>query len=712
MPILGSFKTLLILPALFSCADGTVFPADAENNAEVTTKVMLEVPEDHFVRGSVDIFAFSNEGAGHLDSYQHMDSFTGQNISLRSRSGEKKIFICANGQRSAYGWAIVNSTEALDKIYLELQKERRMALCGTATGVITAGHTGPNHMELRRIASEIVLRSIRCDFTGSGYDGESITDVCVYLTNVNSRCPVTADGEILPGETINSGKLDMEDVAGFSEPDMVYQRMSGSITADWKNVDMSFICYPNTSSREGPGTPFTRLVIEGRIEGETYWWPIDINRDSGTESPGIHRNSSYVYDVSITRKGVKDPDTAIGTEAAEVAMDIMPWREMDDRRVMFHDTEIVVRSPGQGTRAILPEENAVNDINLLVFSDGIVEKSIWKDAIQGSESIEFSLPLVKDRNYSIAVLANLGRRLKIKDYSGWEETAVEMSGKEGFPDGLPMSAFAEGITPEKGGKIAMELSRLTAKLSIRMDRSLLDKDVNLNVRHVRIGNLPKHAYICHESKAGSYHDVYERGFELDAVQCKPLNTTGKGGASDEVSVYMLENMQGGRPDPNTTSFIEIEMDYLSDELISYDSPLVYRFYIEDEDGSYDIERNCHYHITVTPEDDGLSQNGWKADKSGIGPVIPVFELMPGDLVKGHVGDTVRIWCECYPRTAPFDPGYEELNYDKSIGIYDYRVDDDGHGVTLYLKKPGTGIVYMSAGHPINRSGMVLVNVMP
>lgn len=86
--------------------------------------------------------------------------------------------------------------------------------------------------------------------------------------------------------------------------------------------------------------------------------------------------------------------------------------------------------------------------------------------------------------------------------------------------------------------------------------------------------------------------------------------------------------------------------------------------------------------------------------------------MPGDLVEGHVGDTVRVWCECYPRTAPFDPGYEELAYDKSRGIYDYKVDDDGHGVTLYLKKPGAGIVYMSAGEPINRSGMVLINVLP
>ena len=87
-------------------------------------------------------------------------------------------------------------------------------------------------------------------------------------------------------------------------------------------------------------------------------------------------------------------------------------------------------------------------------------------------------------------------------------------------------------------------------------------------------------------------------------------------------------------------------------------------------------------------------------------------MHPGNYLEGHVGDSLHIWCECYPRTSPFDIGKEELDFDRSRGIYDYRIDEDGHGVTLYLKKAGTGIIYMSAGEPINRSGMVLVCVNP
>ncbi len=319
--------------------------------------------------------------------------------------------------------------------------------------------------------------------------------------------------------------------------------------------------------------------------------------------------------------------------------------------------------------------------------------------------------MVKGRTYTIAAFANLGKRLKPKDHAELEKTIVEMREEEGFRSGIPMSATVEDIVPEDES-ITIELIRMTAKISLRMDRSRLAKDVRLTVRNVRIGNCPKYVSVIGPSKAESYHDVFEKGFELTQDQCRPLNVSGHSGLSGEVSVYMFENMQGEDLTVDAASFIEMEMDYLSTELVSYDSPLIYRFYIEDKDGGYDIERNSHYRFTVTPEGDGLSESGWSIDKSGIGPVIPVFEIMPGDLVEGHVGDTVRVWCECYPRTAPFDPGYEELAYDKSRGIYDYKVDDDGHGVTLYLKKPGAGIVYMSAGEPINRSGMVLINVLP
>jgi hypothetical protein len=53
---------------------------------------------------------------------------------------------------------------------------------------------------------------------------------------------------------------------------------------------------------------------------------------------------------------------------------------------------------------------------------------------------------------------------------------------------------------------------------------------------------------------------------------------------------------------------------------------------------------------------------------------------------------------------------EELEYDNSRGIYDYNIDPDGKGVTLVLESQGTGILYMTAGDPINETGMLVIEV--
>lgn len=387
--------------------------------------------------------------------------------------------------------------------------------------------------------------------------------------------------------------------------------------------------------------------------------------------------------------------------------------DVSDRRV-----RIVVGCPGYSTKAVIPDEDRVNDINILIFENGLMEEAIWKDRIYGPEDLEEEISLVKGREYSVCAIANMGRPIKPESMKDLEEMTFELHEKDSYMTGIPMSAYASGLTADHGSVFRLELARMAAKVSIRIDRCRLDEGVTMLVRNVRIGNYPRRVSIFGPSKAQSSDDVFENGFELTEDQCNALNVYGQDRMSGEVSLYMLENMHGNRTrdmedgQMETASFVEMTIDYRSSELISYDSPLIYRFYLGENADNLDIERNSHYHMTILPENDGLSGDGWRVDKSGIGPSTPIFTMHPGDYVEGHVGDTLRVWCECYPKTSPFDPGMEELEYDRQRGIYDYMIDEDHHGVTLYLRKPGVGIVYMTAGAPINRSGMVLVCVNP
>ena len=69
-----------------------------------------------------------------------------------------------------------------------------------------------------------------------------------------------------------------------------------------------------------------------------------------------------------------------------------------------------------------------------------------------------------------------------------------------------------------------------------------------------------------------------------------------------------------------------------------------------------------------------------------------------------------IWCEFTPEDTPFDVGEEYMKDDKANGIYDYEIDPDGHGATLTLTGPGRGLIYMSAGKPVDESALYVIEV--
>ena len=189
-----------------------------------------------------------------------------------------------------------------------------------------------------------MLRSVSCDFSGKPYAGEQITDARVYLTNLNATC------SLMPGEKetieriINHKGLIQEDIKALKDSTLVVKHI-GDFGQVCIHPSASLMCYPNTSREESLGTPMTRLVIEGKIQGETWYWPLDINRNGadgvgaddsgGVTDYGVGRNCRYVFDVTITGKGTKDPDRPVTREMAETIFKIEQWNEKEEYSVAF-----------------------------------------------------------------------------------------------------------------------------------------------------------------------------------------------------------------------------------------------------------------------------------------------------------------------------------------------------------------------------------------
>lgn len=387
------------------------------------------------------------------------------------------------------------------------------------------------------------------------------------------------------------------------------------------------------------------------------------------------------------------------------------------------EVEIRFHSALPEVRSGYPDENLITDISLLIFDEtGAAEECIFLD--NGLK--HYTTKLVTDKTYRFCACANFGYPVYADHIDELQEITYRAAYPDEYRDGIPMSAEKE-IFVSDGTALDISLKRLMAKISLRMDRSLLDEDVEMNVRSARIGNCPRYVTPFRDSRNGNADDSFPLGFSLDDVQTADLNFGIGNGLSKEVSLYMFENMQG-RSDmhigkdsekvfdtddhrKDLCSYIELEIEYMSDTRKSGEEGLIYRFYLGEDRNSFDVRRNTHYHITVTPENDGLSENSWRVDQSGLEDMPdPSFRAFPSDYIRGDIGDKIHIWCEFTPEDAPFDPGISYMEDDKAEGIYDYILDEDGHGAVLTLTGPGRGLIYMEAGEPVNDAALFIIEV--
>ena len=375
------------------------------------------------------------------------------------------------------------------------------------------------------------------------------------------------------------------------------------------------------------------------------------------------------------------------------------------------------------TRAYDPDEELISDVSIMIFDEsGMAEECIWVPHFK--EFIEVTL--VKGKRYHVRACANFGYQVYADRMEELDEIRYHMAYPDEYREGIPMYAEEDGIIISEDALILLNFKRLMAKISIRIDRSKLSDDVEMNVRSVRIGNCPKSVKVFGESSVTGRDQCFTSGFSRTDYQADILNRSDSDGYSGTVSLFMLENMQGKFPDVIASdeqkvfekddprrercSYIELESDYNSSQYVST-TPLIYRFYLGEDRNSLDIERNCHYNITVCPEDDGLSDDDWRIDKSGLEETGEVyFRACPQSYIRGNIGDRIHIWCEFRPADAPFDVGLQYMKDDKAEGIYDYVVDPDGHGATLTLTGPGQGLIYMEAGNPINDAALFIIEV--
>ncbi len=285
---------------------------------------------------NLDLFVFRDDNLQKLDCYQRIEDIEDWDGTVTSGSGGRIITAVANSLMTREDWFMMNSRSYLKNVALNLEEERREFpfMSGEAPVPAGSGASFLKRLALRPYACEIVLRSISCDFSGRIYEGEKLKDVKVYLTNVNAETRVTEEEGSLPIRIINAGGPDEDDIEAFCEPDLIMQEIREEVGTGTLYPDIRLWCYQSSHPDETPGTPYTRLVIEGKLDGHTYYWPIEINRETEDDA-GVRRNCRYTFDIKITRKGSLDPDTPVKAGEITINHEVAEWKEKDEYSVSF-----------------------------------------------------------------------------------------------------------------------------------------------------------------------------------------------------------------------------------------------------------------------------------------------------------------------------------------------------------------------------------------
>lgn len=283
-----------------------------------------------------DIFIYDNDNRGRLDSYE-----TGADLSERMDivccKGNKKAVMIASpegGKRiwdKGTPWEEIGSYSSLKGKHLSIRTEDPEYPTLTGEKEIN-GDERSIQITLSTNLHKFRIQSIRKDFSGKPYERESIKDIVLYIVNAAETCPILEDEESGISSYFNKGRLKEEDLKLMDFPEMLFHNSGVDIGEDTYDIDTDLYCFPNPTTKEDAANVFTRLVIEGKIMGKTWYWPINLgfHRDE----TGKWRNCTYL-DIVITGTGSTDPDIPVTREQAEIHFNIKEWEEEDEEDIFY-----------------------------------------------------------------------------------------------------------------------------------------------------------------------------------------------------------------------------------------------------------------------------------------------------------------------------------------------------------------------------------------
>ena len=288
----------------------------------------------------LDVYIFnagesSSSGYGQLDAYQRFEGSTGE-IRLTTTTGPKKICVIVNPKENMTSSGVTN-LDSFKKMVTSLTLEQTgdLTMYGETDAVLSTESSVS--VAVSRFISRITVSSIRTDFSGTPYEGMTLTDCKLYLINVHNEKSIH-DGADSPTQTVlNDRQLMESDLEKMIQSDLLADNISAAIGDEGYSTPHYLYCYANETSTV---EDCTMAVLEAVLNGNVYYYPIPVNQTGyGYQDEnghhGIRRNTQYSYSITVTRPGSTVPYEPVEQSAVVLTVNVDPWNVIPEFNKVF-----------------------------------------------------------------------------------------------------------------------------------------------------------------------------------------------------------------------------------------------------------------------------------------------------------------------------------------------------------------------------------------
>lgn len=325
------------LAALASCNKQPVEKAAAESTtldvcitSGTSTKSTTVSEGDEAAVARIEVLVFNESGG--LDAYQLYDGSNHKVSGITSTTGAKTVVAVVNAPDGSGVGNVTDlaSLRALTSHFKADNDPDHFVMYGETAAILTASGTNQVTVEVARLAARIRIDKITRSLGNGGLAALSADDfeiVRFYLINVaddvnyGAGISAAANSNWLTDDSAKPANID-NDALVYSAAVATGNANKLAQGSSYENVHRLY-AYPNASA-----TQKTKLVVEIKIDGEYYTFPIAIDT--------VESNNSYeIRNLTITRLGNwSDGDDVIDTNEStepivttqfDCEIEILPW---------------------------------------------------------------------------------------------------------------------------------------------------------------------------------------------------------------------------------------------------------------------------------------------------------------------------------------------------------------------------------------------------